>query len=122
MKNRVFAAILLCFLVFWSIPSKADAAKKQDDQLTTSVVLIATLSQKGLIKVSTGDKISIFVQVEPLYWRSLTHIRKKKTVQAMINIARSDNKGQDFVIFLDMTTSEKLATGFIKSGEIQIFK
>ena len=122
MKTRYFAAMLVCFLVFGSIPSKTEAAKKQDDQLTTSVALIATLSQKGLLQVCPGDPISIFVQVEPLYWRSLTHIRKQQTVQAMINIVRSDNKGEDFVIFQDMTTSEKLATGFIKRGKIQIDK
>lgn len=122
MKTVVFAAILVCFLAFGIIPSKIEAGKKQDDQLMNSVTLIAALSQKGLLKVSSGDKISVFVQVEPLYWRSLTHIRKQKTVQAMINIARSDNKGHDFVIFLDMTTSEKLATGYIKNGKIEINK
>jgi hypothetical protein len=119
MAKKNLAGLLIIPFLLLSL-TFTGVAHGQKDQITQSAFLIATLSQKGLVQVCPGD--NIFVRVEPLYWRSLTHIRKQKTVQAMINLARSDNKGQDFVIFQDMTTSEKLATGYIKSGQIDIVK
>jgi len=98
-----------------------EAERERTDQVILSATLLAGLSQKGLIQICPGD-ISAFVLVEPLWWKKLTHVRKQKTVQAMINVARTERKSPDFVIFQDMTSRETVAKGFVKSGEIKIYK
>jgi hypothetical protein len=123
MKLKAGVVVLTCFMVLNGTfaSSGVEAGKGQMDQVTLSATLLAGLSQKGLIQICPGD-ISAFVLVEPLWWRNLTHIRKQKTVQAMINVARTERKRPDFVIFQDMTSRETVAKGFVKSGRITIYK
>jgi len=40
----------------------------------------------------------------------------------MINVARTERKPPEFVIFQDMTSRETVAKGFVKGGEIKIYK
>ncbi|MEJ2671464.1 MAG: hypothetical protein P8168_04525 [Deltaproteobacteria bacterium] len=123
MKIKLFLMTLTCSLVLATFfaSSKVEAGKGQSDQVTLSATLLASLSQKGLIQICPGD-ISSFILVEPLYWKKLTHVRKQKTVQAMINVARTEKNPPEFVIFQDMTSRETLAKGFVKSGRITIYK
>jgi len=122
-KMKTGFIILACSLVL-SITfasSKVEARNGQMDQLTLSATLLAELSQKGFIQICPGD-ISTFILVEPLWWKTLTHIRKDKNVQAMINGARTEGSPPEFVIFQDMTSRDTLAKGFVKSGEITVYK
>jgi len=123
MKLKAGVLILACSLILCGIfaSSNVEARKGETDQVTLSATLLAGLSQKGLIQICPGD-ISSFVLVEPLWWKKLTHVRKQKTVQAMINVARTERKSPDFVIFQDMTSRETVAKGFVKSGNITIYK
>jgi hypothetical protein len=123
MKLKAGVIILACSLVLGGTfaSSKVEARKGQMDQVTLSATLLAALSQKGFIQICPGD-ISVFVLVEPLWWKTLTHVRKEKTVQAMINVARTEHKRPDFVIFQDMTSRETVAKGFVQSGRITIYK
>lgn len=92
------------------------------NQIDLSATLIAKLSQKGILQVSYNDNTSVFAKVEPQYWQTLTHLRKEKTVQAIMNIAKVNKKGQLFVIIMDMTSGGVLAKGFIEQGLIKIYK
>lgn len=119
MKKGIIVPLLVSFLVTGSIfmPQKVSC----QDQTTLSAYLITALAAKGFIQICPVDN-SIIVYVEPLYWKNLTHIRKEKTVQAMINVARNERKRYDFVTFLDMTSHETLARGYVQRGRIDIYK
>jgi uncharacterized membrane protein (UPF0182 family) len=119
MKKGIIIALLGSFLIIGSIflPQKVFC----QDQTTLSAYLIAGLTAKGLIQVCPIDN-GVIVYVEPLYLKNLTHIRKEKTVQAMINVARNERKHYDWVTFEDMTSHETLARGYVQKGRIDIYK
>lgn len=118
----VIAAMIISVVLAGLFLSTSFAAKKGTiDAVTASAGVLASLSQKGLIQISPGD-ISMFILVEPLWWKGLSHGQKANLVNAAITVARTERKPPKFIIVQDMTERKTLAKGFVDSGEVEISK
>ena len=117
-KGLVLLTVLLLSLSF-SIPTMAK--KKHMDQVTASAMVLANLSQQGLVQIVPTDQTT-FMFVEPLFWKGLTHVKKLALVNAGITVTRTEKQPPLFVIVQDMTSKATLARGFLDKGNIEILK
>jgi len=113
--------ILACFSVLGNTPLKVEARQQQEDQVIKSAKLLAVLSQKRLIQICPND-INVLVLVEPLWWKTLTYVRKQNMVLAMLHVARSEKKRPEFVTFVEMISHKTIARGWVEDGRIEIFE
>lgn len=121
-KKFIVIAMIVSWGLFGLFLLTTFAAKKGGtDQIMNSAMVLTSLAQKGLIQIISGD-ISVFVLVEPLWWKGLSHRGKVAVVSAVITVARNEKKKPDFIIVQDMTERETLAKGFVDSGQIKISK
>lgn len=118
---KKISVLLLMILLGLSLSLPAMAKKQQMDKVTACAIVLAKLSQQGLIQVAPGD-ISTFVLVEPLWWKTLTYRKKVVLVNAVMVVARTEKKPPMFVIVQDMTSRDTVAKGFIERNEVDIYK
>lgn len=86
----------------------------------TSAGVLAKYSQQGRISVSESG-MAFVIDVEPLWWKSLTHQQKGGLAATGMDVART-NGNIEFVFIMDMTSKEKLATGFVKENRVEVHK
>ena len=131
----VFSFFLLSF--FFSGKDKSKENKESSSKLYTyswlpskqvaesSGVKLLALEQKGLIKVHMTEP-SPMVSIEPLGWRGLTHQEKigftQTALQFFAGLGQEKKKDFRFLFVRDMTTNDKLATGFFDDGHVEVEK
>lgn len=93
----------------------AQAKKKM-----TSEAVLAKFTQQGLISTSTSG-MSFTIEVEPLFWKSMTHKQKAGLAATGMDFAET-NGNIEFVYIRDMTSFELLATGFVKENRVEVHK
>lgn len=112
MKKFIVMAMVLVICLVGSVHNSqsmdVDAASK----------IILDLTREGMIY---GDQnaTDMFIYVEPLFWKKLTHVQKMNLVKAGMEISKGIKEG---VIVCDMTSKSTVATGSIDTGRIKIYK
>lgn len=115
MKKFIVIAMVLVFCLVGSVHNSqsmdVDAAGK----------IILDLTREGMIY---GDQnaTDMFIYVEPLFWKKLSHIGKMNLVKAGMTMAGGIPTPKEGVIVKDMTTKSTVAIGFIDTGKIKIYK
>ena len=111
MKKLIVLAMVLVFCMIGLAQAKGKL---------TSAAVLAKLTQQGLISTSTSG-MAFTIEVEPLWWKSLTHQQKGGLAATGMDVART-NENIEFVFIMDMTSKEKLATGFVKENRVEVHK
>ena len=108
-------AMAMVMVILSGFGGLAQAKKKM-----TSEAVLAKLSQQG--RISTYESgMAFMIDVEPLWWKSLTHQQKGGLAATGMDVART-NGNIEFVFIIDMTSKEKLATGFVKENRVEVHK
>jgi hypothetical protein len=92
----------------------------QAKEKLTSAAVFAKLSKQGLISTYESG-MAFMIDVEPLWWKSMTHQQKGGLAATGMDVART-NGNIEFVFIMDMTSREKLATGFVKENRVEVHK
>lgn len=126
MRRFIFVVPILLLMLLISMPL---AAKKKDPLAGLSPAeeagaRLLAMQGRGLIQLSISEP-STFLLVEPLGWKGLKHVEKKKLARLALTFCRGLNqKGKNilFVILQDMTSRKTLGKAFVKSGRIEIYR
>jgi hypothetical protein len=125
----ISAALVLCLaLVLTPALAQKKAGPAPLTPKESEILLIPFLAKQGYLLFNFDDK-GFFVHVEPIFWQKALHREKVELVKAAMETSRFMNKEKhlhiDMVMFLNMTTHEELAYGFIgdlNPGKFEILK
>ncbi|MEJ2672122.1 MAG: hypothetical protein P8168_07965 [Deltaproteobacteria bacterium] len=112
MKKSIIMAMVLVFCLAGQVQAQTGT-----DLNSAAERAISSLSQSGMIQLDSNDT-DLFIDVEPLFWKTLTHAQKR----ALVISAMVTAKGKDGVIVRDMTSKSTVATGTIATRRIRIYK
>lgn len=116
-RGKMKKLIIMAMVLVFCLVGLAQAGKKPDS-ITASGVFLIALTNQGHIRCEQNTT-DLFIYVEPLFWKGLTHAEKTLLVHAGMEASGAIKEG---VIIQDMTSKSTLATGTIATRRIRIYK